>query len=241
MRCPQLARARCCAEGADYPLTLHPCRCPCCGVFTFKPPCPDPGQSCGFSYSWSVTPRVDSVDPAVLSGTASSSLRVRGSFVVAQPVRVLLMPAGAAPEAVSAAARAAGGLGGGNSSTNGTGAAAECTVQAANSSVIECSLPADLLPGAWQVRGGRRSVSACCSVLCLLLCQLCMHACMSVHTVAAAGATPIPGHCCASEWRAVRHQQRAVSHQRRRRAPDGGAGRRRRHVAAHVHAPPAAG
>jgi hypothetical protein len=39
--------------------------------------------------------------------------------------------------------------GSGNSSSN---TVKECAVTAANASVVQCQLPADLLPGSWQVR-----------------------------------------------------------------------------------------
>jgi hypothetical protein len=106
-------------------------------------------HSCSFSYSWAVTPRVDSVDPPLLDGTATTLLRISGSFVVNQLVRALLLPRQAAPEAVAAAAAAAVIRSSGNASSS----VPECAVQSANNSAVECLLPSHLLPGSWQVWG----------------------------------------------------------------------------------------
>eukprot|EP00775_Hariotina_reticulata_P014471 gene14471-14588_t len=105
----------------------------------------DEERSCSFSYSWAVTPRVDSIDPPVFDGTATTLLRIDGSFVVHQLTRALLLPSQAAPEAVAAAAAVFRSPGNANSSIP------ECTVQSANGSAVECMLPSGLLPGSWQV------------------------------------------------------------------------------------------
>lgn len=84
----------------------------------------------------------------MLSGTTAEALTVIGSFIERQPVQVLLVPAGSTPDAIAAAAKAArnGDVGNSSSTVN------ACAVTKANHTAVECRLPQDLLPGAWQVR-----------------------------------------------------------------------------------------